>query len=204
MWLTWWLGDTTGALVVAPVLVLWCLRPRWRPNLRRDSKSDRSSCFDDSWANGFWRMVSNFRQKLSDLVYFRTGDYLDRVPIFTTRNRNQHFHSLGPGHLGNAARFRAVYHGRRRTNRCSSCKDTTAVFAITALALAAGCAERRGAEAAIEQQKATVEAANRTKDNFLAMLSHELRTPLTPVLAALERLESNSGRVRRCENRPWP
>src|ERR1700694_5258899 len=50
--------------------------------------------------------------------------------------------------------------------------------------------ERPPAEAAIEQQKAVVEAANRTKDNFLAMLSHELRTPLTPVLAALDVIES--------------
>jgi two-component system CheB/CheR fusion protein len=61
---------------------------------------------------------------------------------------------------------------------------------ITAIALAAGMSERRRAEAAIEQQRATVEAANRTKDNFLAMLSHELRTPLTPVIAALDALES--------------
>ena len=66
----------------------------------------------------------------------------------------------------------------------------TAVLVITALALAAGMAEGRRAEAAIEQQKAVVEAANRTKDNFLAMLSHELRTPLTPVIAALDVLES--------------
>src|SRR5205085_2529825 len=63
------------------------------------------------------------------------------------------------------------------------------VTTITALALAAGMAERRRAEAAIEQQKAAVEAANRTKDNFLAMLSHELRTPLTPVIAALDGLQ---------------
>jgi two-component system CheB/CheR fusion protein len=66
---------------------------------------------------------------------------------------------------------------------------STAVLTITALALAAAMAERRRAEAAIAQQKAAVEAANRTKDNFLAMLSHELRTPLTPVLAALDALE---------------
>jgi len=34
-----------------------------------------------------------------------------------------------------------------------------------------------------------IEAANRAKDQFLAMLSHELRTPLTPVLAAAGELE---------------
>jgi two-component system CheB/CheR fusion protein len=66
---------------------------------------------------------------------------------------------------------------------------STAVLAITALALAAAMSERRRAETAIEQQKAAVETANKTKDNFLAMLSHELRTPLTPVLAALDVLE---------------
>lgn len=29
IWLTWWMGDTGGALVVAPLLVLWTARPRW-------------------------------------------------------------------------------------------------------------------------------------------------------------------------------
>ena len=71
-------------------------------------------------------------------------------------------------------------------------QTSTAVLIVTAMALAAGMAERRRAEAAIEQQRATVEAANRTKDNFLAMLSHELRTPLTPVLAALDALKTES------------
>ncbi len=33
VWLTWWLGDATGALTVAPPLVLWTLNPRvrWNP-----------------------------------------------------------------------------------------------------------------------------------------------------------------------------
>jgi two-component system CheB/CheR fusion protein len=49
--------------------------------------------------------------------------------------------------------------------------------------------ERRRTQAALEMQKSLVEAANRTKDNFLAMLSHELRTPLSPVLLAVENLQ---------------
>ncbi len=53
-------------------------------------------------------------------------------------------------------------------------------------------AERRRADALIEEQKTALEAANQTKDNFLAMLSHELRTPLTPVIAALETLKAES------------
>src|SRR2546423_10986903 len=69
--------------------------------------------------------------------------------------------------------------------KCSSHRRPAA-----AVALAAGMSERRRAEAALEQQRSDVEAANRTKDNFLAMLSHELRTPLTPVLAALDALKS--------------
>lgn len=35
------------------------------------------------------------------------------------------------------------------------------------------------------------EAANKAKDNFLAILSHELRTPLTPVLAAVATMEDD-------------
>src|SRR5439155_1331558 len=72
----------------------------------------------------------------------------------------------------------------------------TAVLTITAMALSAGMAERRRAEEALQQQNAAVEAANRTKDHFLAMLSHELRTPLTPVISALEALETEPAQTR--------
>jgi len=65
----------------------------------------------------------------------------------------------------------------------------TSALIVTAMALAAAMAKRRRAEAALEEQKSLVEAANRTKDNFLAMLSHELRTPLSPVLLAVENLQ---------------
>jgi two-component system CheB/CheR fusion protein len=46
--------------------------------------------------------------------------------------------------------------------------------------------EKRQAEEALRQAKEMAEAANRGKDQFIAVLSHELRTPLTPVLAAVD------------------
>jgi len=67
-----------------------------------------------------------------------------------------------------------------------------AVLTLTSMTLAAAMAERRRAEAALEQQKSAVEQANRTKDNFLAMLSHELRTPLTPVMALLDLMQGEA------------
>lgn len=49
--------------------------------------------------------------------------------------------------------------------------------------------ERKRAETAMQEAKDAAEAANRSKDHFLAVLSHELRTPLTPVLMTASVLE---------------
>ncbi|MBI3545153.1 MAG: MASE1 domain-containing protein [Gammaproteobacteria bacterium] len=35
IWLTWWLGDATGAIIFTPLLVLWWLDHRWRRNLQQ-------------------------------------------------------------------------------------------------------------------------------------------------------------------------
>jgi PAS domain S-box-containing protein len=51
--------------------------------------------------------------------------------------------------------------------------------------------ERERASRALREAKETAEAANRSKDRFLAVLSHELRTPLTPVLMAVAALEED-------------
>ena len=37
IWLTWWLGDVTGDLVMAPLVVLWCAGPSRRRNRERNA-----------------------------------------------------------------------------------------------------------------------------------------------------------------------
>jgi PAS domain S-box-containing protein len=51
--------------------------------------------------------------------------------------------------------------------------------------------ESKKNEEELSRAKETAEAANKAKDNFLAILSHELRTPLTPVLATVAMLEDD-------------
>jgi signal transduction histidine kinase/ActR/RegA family two-component response regulator len=47
---------------------------------------------------------------------------------------------------------------------------------------------RKRSEEQLERAKQAAEAANKSKDQFIAALSHELRTPLTPVVALLPTL----------------
>jgi len=48
---------------------------------------------------------------------------------------------------------------------------------------------RQQAELDLERMVGQLEAANRSKDEFLAMLGHELRNPLAPIVTALELLK---------------
>jgi signal transduction histidine kinase len=54
-------------------------------------------------------------------------------------------------------------------------------------------AELSASERRFRELAEKLEAANRAKDHFLAVLSHELRTPLTPVLTTVQILERRPG-----------
>ena len=71
---------------------------------------------------------------------------------------------------------------RPQFGKPSSGGPPTAAGAMVAFAI--DITQRRLAERELRQAKEAAEKANRSKDQFLAVLSHELRTPLTPVLAA--------------------
>ncbi|PZR74357.1 MAG: hypothetical protein DLM73_08170 [Chthoniobacterales bacterium] len=192
IWLTWWLGDMSGDLIVAPLLVLWysATTRRW----------DRAAIVEVV-------LLFLLLFALGQMVF---GDWLPgsakNYPIaficgpivvwtafrFTPRETATGIFILSALAVWGTLHGHGPFVMENGNQSLVALQAATAILIVTAMALAAGMAERRRAEAAIEQQRATVEAANRTKDNFLAMLSHELRTPLTPVLAALDALKTES------------
>ncbi|MEY2577025.1 MAG: hypothetical protein QOF80_2512 [Verrucomicrobiota bacterium] len=190
IWLTWWLGDLGGVVMFAPLLVLWLAHPLRRGNPSRDFEVAILLLLLTLLSEvvfGGWFSISTLNYPIAFLLgpiivwtSFRlsaretaTGLFvLSAIAIWGTLQRYGPFVRADPN------------------QSLLILQSFNILTTITAIALAAGMAERRRAEAAIEEQRATVEAANRTKDNFLAMLSHELRTPLTPVLAALDALKA--------------
>jgi signal transduction histidine kinase/CheY-like chemotaxis protein len=190
IWLTWWLGDATGDLVFTPLLVLWSVGSQ-----RLWTKKEATEV----------GVLFLLLVLLSSVVF---GGWLE----ISSRNYPITF-ICGPIVIWTAFRFRPLETATgifilsviavwgtlrgfgpfvRETENQSliALQLWIAVLTITAMALSAGMAERRRVEKELQQQKSMVEAANRTKDHFLAMLSHELRTPLTPVISALESLET--------------
>src|SRR5256714_2346842 len=192
IWATWWLGDASGDLIVAPLLLLWSV-PATQRKWNRHEVVEVSVLLLllivlGEIVFGGWFPISAHNYPVSFIcgpiviwTAFRftpretaTGIFvLSAIAIWGT------LHGFGPLIL------------RTENQSLLMLQAWTAALTITAMAIAAAIAERNRAQAAIEQQKDAVEAANRTKDNFLAMLSHELRTPLTPVMAALDTLDAN-------------
>ena len=195
VWLTWWLGDASGVLVIAPLLLLWSV-----PATQR--KWNQKQVLEVSvlllllvvlaeTVFGGWLPISARNYPISFIcgpiviwTAFRftpretaTGIFiLSAIAIWGTLN------GFGPFIL------------QSENQSLLMLQLWTAALTITAMAIAAAITERNRTQVALEQQKDAVEAANRTKDNFLAMLSHELRTPLTPVMAALDTLEADGSR----------
>jgi signal transduction histidine kinase len=189
IWITWWLGDVTGELIVAPLIILWSMRPRWRFNVKRDFEVAVLFVLLlvlGEIVFGGWFPISARNYPIS----FICGPVVIWTAFrLTQRETATAIFILSAIAIWGTMRGFGPFVMETENHSLLILQTSTGILAVTALALAAAMAERRRAEAAIEQQRATVEAANRTKDNFLAMLSHELRTPLTPVMVALEVLE---------------
>src|SRR6266513_1975387 len=190
IWLTWWLGDATGALVVAPLLILWSIGPRWRLNPKRHLEVGLLLLvllMLGEAVFGGWFPITARNYPIS----FICGPIVIWMAFrFTQRETATGIFVLSAIAIWGTLRGFGPFVMATENQSLLTLQVWTTVLTITAMALSAGMMERRHIEAALHEQKTMVETANHSKDHFLAMLSHELRTPLTPVVAALETLDT--------------
>lgn len=188
---TWWLGDAAGDLVVAPLILLWASKSE-RTWSRRDAVEVAVLLLLlfvlSELIFGGWNALSIHNYPVS----FVCGPIMIWTAFrFTQRETATGIFILSAVAIWGTLRGFGPFIMQTENQSLLTLQGWTAVLTITALALSAAMTERRRIENTLQQQKSIVEAANRTKDNFLAMLSHELRTPLTPVITALDALETS-------------
>jgi signal transduction histidine kinase len=189
IWTTWWLGDCAGDLVIAPLILLWSIAtPRqWT---RRDAvEVGVLLLLLFALAETVFGGLISISARNYPISFVCGPIVIWTAFRFTQRETATGIFLLSAIAISGTLQGSGPFIMETENASLITLQVWTAVLTITAMALSAAMAEHRRAQTALEQQKSAVEAANRTKDNFLAMLSHELRTPLTPVLAALDTLE---------------
>lgn len=192
VWRAWWIGDMVGALLVAPIILVWSTPPRAR--------------FDQHWIERITLSVAVVG--ISVLGFF--GGSL-RVPTLATPF---HHADMLLAVLG----WAALRFGQRGTVTAATVVSATAVagtvlgfgpFAVpdltqsllslqtfmglvaaTFLLLGATISERRIAEDDTRKAREDATRANLAKSEFLAIMSHELRTPLNAIAGYSELLTS--------------
>lgn len=197
IWITWWLGDAAGALVVTPPIVLWS---RHRDlDLAPRKLAETVATFIAVLAVGVacFAVPQVSRYPLAYLclpplawLALRCGAresstaiaVLAVIAVFTTE------HGLGPFVMGT------------RNESLLVLQSFMATIALMILPMAALVGEYARAieereRAGREERRARFEAetASRTKDEFLAMLSHELRNPLQAIGTSTWMLENRRG-----------
>src|SRR5437763_7191246 len=159
IWLTWWLGDTTGDLLIAPLIILWSIASKRRWN-RRDAVEVGILllllCVLSEAVFGGWLTISARNYPIGLIsgpiviwMAFRftqretaTGIFiLSAIAIWGT------LHGFGP------------FVGEAQNQSLLALQSWTAVLTITALALSAGMAERGRAEEALRESEARINIA---------------------------------------------
>jgi signal transduction histidine kinase len=206
IWITWWLGDAVGALIVTPAIVLWVSDHalNWsRSQLLEIAVSIPLLCL----VTGIVFQSSQAMTGPNYLLGFLTLSILIWVAVRHGPRETVTAILLCVGiAIWGTLRGSGPFVGGTPNENLLLLQAFMAVIAVTALALAVGVTERRRAEQALDQLNQTLERRiqdrtstlqatveqlqefDRLKSAFVGVVSHELRTPLTSIKTFAENL----------------
>src|SRR5437667_443778 len=201
IWLTWWLGDMTGALIVAPLLILWIQNPR--PDLVRRRPLEAACLCLVTILVGlavFGEGVVFFGLRTFLLTFFCTLPLLWAAFRFRQREAAVLIAVLSGIAIWAMLRGSGPFAGVTANESLLLLQSFMGTVSVMILSAAALVEERRRVDrdredllAREQAARAEAEGAGRAKDEFLAMLGYELRNPCAIIISAvsvLDRIES--------------
>lgn len=187
-WVTWWVGDAIGALLVAPVILSWMTPPRLVLSTRRAAEAAALTLgVVVASLIVFWSTGGNGSEQSA-------GTYLFFPLLMWAAIRFGQRGAVTASLLVSAIAVAgtAMGHGpfvQQTTHESLFALQTfMGVTAATFLVLGASTAERDRSRTELSRARDIATAANRAKSEFLAVMSHELRTPLNAIAGYAELL----------------
>jgi signal transduction histidine kinase len=200
IWLTWWLGDAGGAVVVAPALLLWARRPR------------------PGWTRAQWLEVAGLVVVIAGLGAVAFGGLLTPLgdggtlsflclpaTIWTAFRFGKRETAAAVLILSGIAAWGAR-HGlgpfpERENESLVLVQLFMGVVAVTSLSLAAVVSQRRRALEGLARQALALARSNAELDEFARVVSHDLKAPLRGISHLAKWIVEDCEDVLRIESR---
>jgi signal transduction histidine kinase len=182
-WRAWWVGDMAGALLVAPIILVWSTPPRARFDLHWIEKVALSVAVVGISMLGFFGRLLHVPALAPPFHY---ADMLLAVLIWAALRFGQRGTVTAATIVAaTAVAGTALGYGPFAlpdlTQSFFSMQTFMALVAATFLLLGATISERRIVEEDVREAREAATRANLAKSEFLAVMSHELRTPLNAI-----------------------
>ena len=159
IWLTWWLGDTTGDLLIAPLIILWSIASKRRWNRREALEVGILLLLLFVLGEAVFCGWLTISAKVYPIAFICGAIVIWTAFRFTQRETATGIFVLSAIAIWGTLHGFGPFVGETENQSLLALQSWTAVLTITAMALSAGMAERRRADEAVRESEARMELA---------------------------------------------